>query len=86
MKSSAGKVAPIALWAVLPVLSSANDPSPGQIQQKIDRKQSLIGGHKNETLIRSAEPKPRPASSAASWKLQSTLRSSERSTVKCRSS
>src|SRR4051794_41479267 len=39
-------VAPIALWAVLPVLSSADDPSPGQIQSKINRKQSLIGGHK----------------------------------------
>jgi murein DD-endopeptidase MepM/ murein hydrolase activator NlpD len=39
-------VLPIALWAVLPVLSSADDPSPGQIQKKIDRKQSLIGGHK----------------------------------------
>jgi peptidoglycan DL-endopeptidase CwlO len=38
-------VLPVALWAVLPVLSSA-DQSPGQIQQKIDRKQSLIGGHK----------------------------------------
>ncbi len=39
-------VAPVALWAVLPVLSSADDPSPGQIQKQIDRKQSLIGGHK----------------------------------------
>jgi murein DD-endopeptidase MepM/ murein hydrolase activator NlpD len=38
-------VAPVALWAVLPVLSSA-DQTPGQIQKKIDRKQSLIGGHK----------------------------------------
>ena len=38
--------APIALWAVLPVLSSADDPSPGQIQKQINRKQSLIGGHK----------------------------------------
>ncbi len=39
-------VAPVALWAVLPVLSSADDPSPGRIQKQIDRKQSLIGGHK----------------------------------------
>jgi murein DD-endopeptidase MepM/ murein hydrolase activator NlpD len=37
-------VAPIALWAVLPVLSAGQ--TPGQIQKKIDRKQSLIGGHK----------------------------------------
>jgi peptidoglycan DL-endopeptidase CwlO len=37
-------VAPIALWAVLPVLSEGQ--TPGQIQSKINRKQSLIGGHK----------------------------------------
>src|SRR3954451_8170451 len=36
---------PFALWSVLPVGSSA-DQSPGQIQRKIDRNQSLIGGHK----------------------------------------
>src|SRR3954470_22992172 len=36
---------PFALWSVLPVGSSA-DQSPGQIQKKIDRNQSLIGGHK----------------------------------------
>jgi murein DD-endopeptidase MepM/ murein hydrolase activator NlpD len=38
-------VLPFALWAALPVGSSA-DQSPGQIQKQIDRKQSLIGGHK----------------------------------------
>ena len=36
---------PFALWSVLPVGSSA-DQSPGQIQKKIDRNNSLIGGHK----------------------------------------
>jgi murein DD-endopeptidase MepM/ murein hydrolase activator NlpD len=36
---------PYALWSVLPVGSSA-DQSPGQIQKKIDRNNSLIGGHK----------------------------------------
>ncbi len=44
-------VAPIALWAVLPVLSSADDPSPGQIQKQINRKQSLIGGHKQHERV-----------------------------------
>jgi peptidoglycan DL-endopeptidase CwlO len=39
-------VLPVALWAVLPVGSSADDPSPGQLESKIKRKQSLIGGHK----------------------------------------
>src|SRR3954447_3234989 len=38
-------VLPYALWSVLPVGSSA-DPSPGQLQHKIDRNNSLIGGHK----------------------------------------
>jgi peptidoglycan DL-endopeptidase CwlO len=38
-------VLPAALWALLPVGSSA-DPTPGQIQSQINRKQSLIGGHK----------------------------------------
>jgi murein DD-endopeptidase MepM/ murein hydrolase activator NlpD len=37
--------APFVLWSVLPVFSAA-DQSPGQIQKKIDRNQSLIGGHK----------------------------------------
>src|SRR5262249_755101 len=37
-------VAPVALWAILPVLSEGQ--TPGQIQSKINRKQSLIGGHK----------------------------------------
>src|SRR3954453_12470950 len=37
--------APFVLWSVLPVFSAA-DPSPGQIQKKIDRNRSLIGGHK----------------------------------------
>ncbi|HWK25825.1 MAG TPA: peptidoglycan DD-metalloendopeptidase family protein [Solirubrobacter sp.] len=36
---------PFVLWSVLPVGSSA-DQSPGQIQRKIDRNHSLIGGHK----------------------------------------
>jgi murein DD-endopeptidase MepM/ murein hydrolase activator NlpD len=39
-------VLPVALWAVLPVGSSADDPTPGQIQKRIDQKQSLVGGHK----------------------------------------
>jgi murein DD-endopeptidase MepM/ murein hydrolase activator NlpD len=44
-------VLPVALWALLPVGSSA-DQSPGQIQGKINRKQSLIGGHKaNERVL-----------------------------------
>src|SRR3954470_12956382 len=38
-------IAPYVLWTLLPVGSSA-DQSPAQIQKKIDRKQSLIGGHK----------------------------------------
>jgi len=38
-------VLPFVLWSVLPVGSSA-DQSPGQIQKKIDRNNSLIGGHK----------------------------------------
>jgi murein DD-endopeptidase MepM/ murein hydrolase activator NlpD len=43
-------VLPVALWAVLPVGSSAGQ-SPGQIQSKIDRKRSLIGGHKARERI-----------------------------------
>jgi murein DD-endopeptidase MepM/ murein hydrolase activator NlpD len=35
---------PLVLWSALPVGSSAQ--SPDQIQKKIDRKNSLIGGHK----------------------------------------
>src|ERR1700755_584415 len=35
---------PFVLWSVLPVGSSAQDP--GKIQKKIDRNNSLIGGHK----------------------------------------
>jgi peptidoglycan DL-endopeptidase CwlO len=35
---------PFVLWSVLPVFSEAQ--SPGKIQSKIDRNQSLIGGHK----------------------------------------
>src|SRR4051794_11050944 len=38
-------IAPYVLWTLLPVGSSA-DPSPGQIAKKIDRKQSLINGHR----------------------------------------
>src|SRR3954451_18570829 len=37
--------APFVLWSLLPVGSVA-DPTPGQIQRKIDRNNSLIGGHK----------------------------------------
>src|SRR4051794_39003284 len=37
--------APFVLWSLLPVGSVA-DPTPGQIQNKIDRNKSLIGGHK----------------------------------------
>jgi septal ring factor EnvC (AmiA/AmiB activator) len=33
------------------VLSSADDPTPGQIQRQIDRKQSLIGGHKKHERV-----------------------------------
>src|SRR3954454_24672657 len=36
---------PFVLWSLLPVGSSA-DPTQGQIQRKIDRKQSQIGGQK----------------------------------------
>ena len=36
---------PFVLWSVLPIGSSA-DQTPGQIQRKIDRNKSLIGGHK----------------------------------------
>ncbi len=36
--------APVVLWSVLPVGSTAQ--SPGEIQRKIDRRNSLIGGHK----------------------------------------
>src|SRR5829696_7848434 len=35
---------PYALWSVLPVGTSAQ--APGQIQKKIERNNSLIGGHK----------------------------------------
>src|SRR5215203_2142871 len=36
---------PFLLWSLLPVGSSAQQ-TPGQIQRKIDRNNSLIGGHK----------------------------------------
>ncbi len=38
-------LAPVLLWAILPVGSIAGQ-TPGQIQHEIDRKNSLIGGHK----------------------------------------
>jgi peptidoglycan DL-endopeptidase CwlO len=38
-------LAPVLLWAIVPVGSLA-DPSPGQLQSQINRKNSLIGGHK----------------------------------------
>src|SRR3954452_7464402 len=40
---------PLLLWSVLPVGSSAQDP--GKIQKKIDRSQSLIGGHKAKERV-----------------------------------
>jgi murein DD-endopeptidase MepM/ murein hydrolase activator NlpD len=40
---------PFVLWSVLPVGSSAQDPS--KIQKKIDRNQSLIGGHKAKERV-----------------------------------
>ena len=40
---------PFVLWSVLPVGSSAQDP--GTIQKKIDRNQSLIGGHKAKERV-----------------------------------
>src|SRR3954449_6228120 len=40
---------PFALWSVLPVGSSAQDP--GTIQKKIDRNRSLIGGHKAKERV-----------------------------------
>src|SRR3954463_12069201 len=39
-------VLPLVLWALLPVGSLA-DPSSGQIQRKIDKAESLIGGHRS---------------------------------------
>ncbi len=41
---------PLALWALLPV-GSAGDDSPGKIQRKIDRAQSLIAGHRKTEHI-----------------------------------
>src|SRR3954466_7002714 len=38
-------LAPVGLWALLPVGSTA-DPPPGRIQKQIERKTGLIGGHK----------------------------------------
>jgi murein DD-endopeptidase MepM/ murein hydrolase activator NlpD len=40
---------PFVLWSVLPVGSSAQ--SPGNVQKKIDRNQSLIGGHKAKERV-----------------------------------
>jgi murein DD-endopeptidase MepM/ murein hydrolase activator NlpD len=44
-------VLPVALWAVLPVGSPADGPTAAQIQKRIDRKQSLVGGHKAHERI-----------------------------------
>ena len=41
---------PLVLWSVVPVGSSAAQ-SPGKIQEKIDRNQSLIGGHKAKERV-----------------------------------
>src|SRR5215212_5975730 len=40
---------PFVLWSVLPVGSSAQDP--GKIQKKIERNNSLIGGHKAKERV-----------------------------------
>jgi murein DD-endopeptidase MepM/ murein hydrolase activator NlpD len=40
---------PLILWSALPVGSSAQDP--GTVQKKIDRNQSLIGGHKAKERV-----------------------------------
>ena len=41
--------APFLLWSLLPVGSTAQ--SPGQLQKKIDRNNSLIGGHKSRERV-----------------------------------
>ena len=41
---------PLALWSIVPVGSSAAQ-SPEQLQRKIDRNQSLIGGHKAKERV-----------------------------------
>jgi murein DD-endopeptidase MepM/ murein hydrolase activator NlpD len=41
---------PFLLWSLLPVGTSA-DPTPGQLQKKIDRNRSLIGGHKHRERV-----------------------------------
>src|SRR3954468_23693359 len=43
-------VLPLVLWALLPVGSLA-DPSAGQLQRKIDRAESLIGGHRRHERV-----------------------------------
>src|SRR4051794_27179118 len=43
-------VLPFVLWALLPVGSLA-DPSSGQIQRKIDKAESLIGGHRRHERV-----------------------------------
>jgi murein DD-endopeptidase MepM/ murein hydrolase activator NlpD len=48
-------VLPVALWALLPVGSSADTPSPAQLQSKIDRNKSLIGGHKAHERVLTTE-------------------------------
>src|SRR6188472_1282434 len=41
---------PLGLWIVLPVGSTA-DPSPGQLQNRIDRKESAIGAHRRHERV-----------------------------------
>ncbi|HEX6639573.1 MAG TPA: hypothetical protein VF215_00595, partial [Thermoanaerobaculia bacterium] len=41
--------APFLLWSLLPVGSTAQ--SPGSLQKKIDRNNSLIGGHKSRERV-----------------------------------
>jgi murein DD-endopeptidase MepM/ murein hydrolase activator NlpD len=49
-----GAALPFLLWSLLPVGSSA-DPTPEQIQRKIDRNNSLIGGHKARERVLTTE-------------------------------
>jgi peptidoglycan DL-endopeptidase CwlO len=43
-------ILPLALWAALPVGSVA-DPTQGQLQSQINRKQALVGGHKKHEQV-----------------------------------
>src|SRR4051812_45015766 len=41
---------PLVLWGVLPLVSHG-DPSPGQIQKKIDRKEALLRFHRGRERL-----------------------------------